>query len=216
MVLLIALSGYIDPSLSRRARAAAPAARHGNARAGGRGYARPRRDREGLHHPELLQHLLDPSSCAACWGLVIETVYHFVVVEPGEYQDRAGMLFGPFSPIYGFGAVLMTMALNRFHDKPVILIFLISAVIGGAFEYLTSWFMEFAFGAVAWGLHGHVPFHRWPHEPACSWAMWGLLGRRVDQAAAAVDAEAGEPDSLEAALYHHVHLCRADDRRRRS
>lgn len=46
-------------------------------------------------------------------GLVIETVYHFVVVEPGEYQDRAGMLFGPFSPIYGFGAVLMTMALNR-------------------------------------------------------------------------------------------------------
>ena len=30
-------------------------------------------------------------------GLIIEVVYHFVIVVPGEYQDRAGMLFGPFS-----------------------------------------------------------------------------------------------------------------------
>ena len=31
-------------------------------------------------------------------GLIIETIYHMVVVEPGVYQDRAGLLFGPFSP----------------------------------------------------------------------------------------------------------------------
>ena len=42
-------------------------------------------------------------------GLLIETVQHMVVVDPGVYQDRAGMLFGPFSPIYGFGAVFMPL-----------------------------------------------------------------------------------------------------------
>ncbi|MBQ9000922.1 MAG: hypothetical protein IJ087_03615, partial [Eggerthellaceae bacterium] len=39
--------------------------------------------------------------CAA--GVVIETVWHMVVVEPGQYQNRAGLLYGPFSPIYGLG-----------------------------------------------------------------------------------------------------------------
>lgn len=108
-------------------------------------------------------------------GLIIETVYHFVVVDPGHYQDRAGMLFGPFSPIYGFGAVLMTVALNRFHDKNVILIFLVSAVIGGAFEYLTSWFMQFAFGIVAWDYTGTF-LSIDGRTNGMFMAMWGVLG----------------------------------------
>ena len=108
-------------------------------------------------------------------GLIIETVYHFVMVDPGHYQDRAGLLFGPFSPIYGFGAVLMTVALNRFHDKTVVLIFLVSAVIGGAFEYLTSWFMQFAFGIVAWDYSGTF-LSIDGRTNGMFMAMWGVLG----------------------------------------
>ena len=106
---------------------------------------------------------------------MIETVYHFLVVNPGHYQDRAGLLFGPFSPIYGFGAVLMTVALNRFHDKNVVLIFLVSAVIGGAFEYLTSWFMQFAFGIVAWDYSGTF-LSIDGRTNGMFMAMWGVLG----------------------------------------
>ena len=108
-------------------------------------------------------------------GLIIEVVYHFVIVVPGEYQDRAGMLFGPFSPIYGVGAVLMTMALNRFHDKPVPVIFLVSAVIGGAFEFFVSWFMETAFGAVAWDYTGTF-LSIDGRTNGMFMAMWGMLG----------------------------------------
>lgn len=118
-------------------------------------------------------------------GLVIETVYHMVVVDPGHYQDRAGMLFGPFSPIYGFGATLMTVALNRFYRANPAVIFLVSAVIGGAFEAATSWFMEVAFGAVAWNYSGMTILGLFPDPIAAItggrtstpfMCMWGALG----------------------------------------
>ena len=108
-------------------------------------------------------------------GLVIETIYHMLVVEPGVYQDRAGLLFGPFSPIYGVGAMLMTMALNRFHKAPLIVVFLVSAVIGGAFEYAVSWFMQFAFGIVAWDYTGTF-LSIDGRTNGMFMAMWGVLG----------------------------------------
>ena len=67
---------------------------------------------------------------ASVAGVVIESIYHVLVVDFGHYEDRAGLLWGPFSPIYGFGAVLMTLALNRFHNAPIPVVFLVSAVIG--------------------------------------------------------------------------------------
>ena len=83
-------------------------------------------------------------------GLIVEIIFHMVVVEPGVYQDRAGLLWGPFSPIYGVGGVLMTIALNRFKDRNIVFIFVVCTIIGGGFEYFVSWFMEVAFGATAW------------------------------------------------------------------
>lgn len=106
-------------------------------------------------------------------GLILETIYHALTI--GGYQDRAGMLYGPFSPIYGFGAVLMTIALNRFHDKPFILIFLVSAAIGGGFEYLVSWFLQFSFGLVAWDYTGTF-LSIDGRTNGMFMAMWGILG----------------------------------------
>ncbi len=108
-------------------------------------------------------------------GVVIETIYHFVEVVPGELQDRAGMLYGPFSPIYGFGGVLMTMALNRFHKSNPLVIFLISALIGGVFEYFVSWFLELAFGLRAWDYSGTF-LSIDGRTNGMYMAFWGLLG----------------------------------------
>lgn len=106
-------------------------------------------------------------------GLAIETVYHLVAFR--EYQDRAGLLFGPFSPIYGFGALIMTIALNRFHHKPVWFIFLLSAFLGGAFEFFTSWIMEYAFGICSWDYTG--TFLSIDGRTNFSFMMaWGILG----------------------------------------
>lgn len=123
-------------------------------------------------------------------GLILEEVWHMVVVDPGVYQDRAGMLFGPFSPIYGFGAVLMTMALNRFYKKNPLIIFLVSAQIGGAFEVFVGWFMQTSFGVVSWS-YSHIRLFGMP-DPiavltggrtctpfACMWGLGGLIWIKV-------------------------------------
>lgn len=106
-------------------------------------------------------------------GLIFETIYHYALF--GEYQDRAGLLFGPFSPIYGFGGVIMTVALNRFKNSRLIWIFLISAVIGGAFEFLTSLFLETAFGVVAWDYTGSF-LSIDGRTNGWFMTMWGILG----------------------------------------
>lgn len=123
-------------------------------------------------------------------GLILEEVWHMVVVDSGVYQDRAGMLFGPFSPIYGFGAVLMTMALNRFYKKNPLIIFLVSALIGGAFEVFVGWFMQTSFGVVSWS-YSHIRLFGMP-DPiavltggrtctpfACMWGLGGLIWIKV-------------------------------------
>lgn len=123
-------------------------------------------------------------------GLILEEVWHMVVVDPGVYQDRAGMLFGPFSPIYGFGAVLMTMALNHFYKKNPLIIFLVSALIGGAFEVFVGWFMQTSFGVVSWS-YSHIRLFGMP-DPiavltggrtctpfACMWGLGGLIWIKV-------------------------------------
>ncbi len=112
---------------------------------------------------------------ASLLGDGIETLFHVLVVDPGHMQDRAGLLFGPFSPIYGCGAVLMTIFLNRFYKKNILLIFLFSAIIGGAFEYFVSVFMQYTFGAVAWNYTGQFLSIG---GRTCGLAMlaWGVLG----------------------------------------
>lgn len=116
---------------------------------------------------------------ASFLGLVIETIYHLGVF--GEWQDRAGVLWGPFSPIYGFGAVLLTVALNRFWNKPLPVIFLVGATIGAAFEFFVSWYMEVSFGIIAWdytgtflSIAGRTNFFFW-----CCWGILSVAWMRM-------------------------------------
>lgn len=106
-------------------------------------------------------------------GLIIELVWH--VLTTGEYQDRAGLLWGPFSPIYGFGALLMTVALNRWWNRSKTVIFLVAGTIGAAFEFAVSWWMEKAFGIVAWDYSGTF-LNIDGRTNAAYFCAWGLLG----------------------------------------
>lgn len=116
-------------------------------------------------------------------GLVLEIIWHMTVVDPGVYEDRAGLLIGPFSPIYGFGAVLVTLALNRLYKNPVVT-FVVSAIVGGGFEWFTALFMKLSFGVTAWdysdytifGMPDPVAVISGGRTSTMFLVIWGILG----------------------------------------
>lgn len=189
LVILIALSATVDPTLRQERELQRRLQEMLDRDAAAEGMLG--RDETGEGYIELNYfNLFWVFFVCSVLGLILEEVWHMVVVDPGVYQDRAGMLFGPFSPIYGFGAVLMTMALNRFYKKNPLIIFLVSALIGGAFEVFVGWFMQTSFGVVSWS-YSHIRLFGMP-DPiavltggrtctpfACMWGLGGLIWIKV-------------------------------------
>lgn len=108
-------------------------------------------------------------------GLLIEEVW--MLATSGLTESRVGLVWGPFSPLYGFGAALLTIlsfALRRAHARAW-QVFLASAVVGGVLEQLAGWSMSALFDAESW-TYLHLPDHitQW-----VAWrflVMWGVLG----------------------------------------
>ncbi len=110
---------------------------------------------------------------ASVLGLVLEDLFHVVVY--GGYESRAGLVWGPFSPIYGVGAVALTLFLNRFYYTHDLIIFLIAMVVGATLEYSASWMMETFWHAIAWdytGTYGSIN----GRTNFFFGVMWGTLG----------------------------------------
>ncbi len=110
-------------------------------------------------------------------GLVLEEAW--MLVTAGVTESRVGLVWGPFSPLYGVGAVLLTLVtfqLRKMHAKGWV-VFLVSMVVGGLLEQVTGWAMETFMGAVSWDyIAGGVPgaITKWVAVPFLF--FWGLLG----------------------------------------
>ncbi|EHF02985.1 MULTISPECIES: putative ABC transporter permease [unclassified Olsenella] len=108
-------------------------------------------------------------------GLVLEELW--MLITAGLTQSRVGLVWGPFSPLYGFGAVLLTLVSFGLRERGARdwQVFLASLALGGALEQLTGWGMQTLFSAESW-TYAHLPDHitQW-----VAWRFlvaWGLLG----------------------------------------
>jgi len=115
-------------------------------------------------------------------GCVIGTYYEEILclvrtfIGTGEWQwvSRRGLLYGPFSPVYGIGAVLVYVLFYRPQLKfwPSVLL---GALFGGALEILLSLGQEIAFGTRSWNYYDQL----WPifngRTTIPFMIFWGLL-----------------------------------------
>ena len=106
-------------------------------------------------------------------GLVGETLVSFVV--DGRWESRAGYVFGPLSPLYGLGAVLITLAVNPLRGKPVLQQAVAAGLVGGLLEYFAGWFFETRYGIVAWS-YADQPLNFHGHTCVSMMLVWGAIG----------------------------------------
>ena len=103
---------------------------------------------------------------ASVAGLILEMTW--MLVSSGRTELRVGLVWGPFSPLYGFGAVLLTICLWNFRTAPSIHVFLVSAALGGGLEQTTGMLMEDLFHAQSWTYLG-LP------DAITQWIAWRFL-----------------------------------------
>ena len=89
-------------------------------------------------------------------GDVTETI--FCRLTTGVWMSRSSVVYGPFSLVWGFGAVLLTAILYQYRSRSDGFIFLFGTVLGGAYEYVCSVFTELVFGTVFWD-YSAIPFN---------------------------------------------------------
>lgn len=129
---------------------------------------------EGINFKKLFWVFLIGSIIGAYYEEFFTIIWNYIDYHEFIWAPRRGVIWGPFSPIYGFGAVFMTWALIGHNDKWYIS-FIKTALIGGVFEFLVSYFQEMFLHTVAWdysdfflniGGRTTVPYM----------IIWGILG----------------------------------------
>lgn len=109
---------------------------------------------------------------SAFLGALIEMVY--CRVRGGTWMNRSSLLYGTFSVVWGLGAVVLTVSLQRFAHQEDRKVFLGGFVIGGTYEYLCSVFTELVFGTVFWD-YSHMPLNINGRTNVLYCIFWGLL-----------------------------------------
>lgn len=80
-------------------------------------------------------------------GLLIETIFCYLTT--GVIESRKGLIWGPFCPVYGVGATILIILLERYKDDPINL-FIIGSILGNIIEYVLSYILEAIYGIRFW------------------------------------------------------------------
>lgn len=93
-------------------------------------------------------------------GLLIETIFCYITT--GVLESRKGLIWGPFCPVYGVGATILIILLNRYNEKPIQL-FIAGSIMGNIIEYSLSYILEAMYGVrfwdysyLNWNLNGRI------------------------------------------------------------
>ena len=88
------------------------------------------------------------------WIFVIGSVFGFfaemayALVYARALEIRKGLIYGPFIQVYGMGAIAYYVLISKVKEPKDA--FCYGMIMGGALEYLCSFFQEIFFGTISW------------------------------------------------------------------
>ena len=71
------------------------------------------------------------------------------------YFIKRGTTYGPWIPIYGFGALFITIVGYKFRNKPL-LVFLISSLVSGLLEFVTGYLLFHVSNIRLWDYNNEI------------------------------------------------------------
>lgn len=107
------------------------------------------------------------------FGYCLETVWF--LIRDGRYKCRQGVIYGPFSQIYGFGFVVVLVCLWGLRKRGILMLYLVSCLMGGIFEYASSVFQEKILGIISWD-YSHFRYNVDGRINLQFSLLWGVVG----------------------------------------
>lgn len=104
-------------------------------------------------------------------GWCIETIYKTITE---KRFVNSGFLYGPFCPIYGFGAIIMILCLSKIKNN-ILAVFLASTFLLTVWEYIVGVLLEKIFKTKYWD-YSHLKFNINGRVCLKNSIYWGILG----------------------------------------
>ena len=106
-------------------------------------------------------------------GALIEMC--FCRIMDGYWMNRSSLVYGPFSIVWGIGALVLTISLKPLSKRHDLILFSVGFFIGGVYEYCCSLFTEIVFGTVFWD-YSEMVLNIGGRTNVLYCIFWGLLG----------------------------------------
>lgn len=108
------------------------------------------------------------------FGTVFEEVLWFL--QNQEWTRRQGVIYGPFSPLYGIGFSIYVIFLGKkYKERNIWKTFFYCCIIGGVTEYIASWFIEKFFHIKYWD-YANIILNIHGRTAVPIMIVWGILG----------------------------------------
>lgn len=110
-------------------------------------------------------------------GSILGYIFEMIIVlfQKGYFESRQGLIYGPFTPVYGIGTVIYYLILNNINTKSKINVFFVTAILGGITEYVCSVVQEKIFGTISWD-YSYLIFNINRRTSLLHCSYWGIAG----------------------------------------